>query len=82
MTRIACAVLALVMLVASAIAQAPPRDFYQPMIPGGLDPIIPGGIGGPMIPGGGPASPPAVCGNDLDFSQSCNSQYISVMGIM
>jgi hypothetical protein len=39
------------------------------------------GLGGPMVPGttGGVFPPPPACSNSLDFTQSCNSQYIGAI---
>ena len=48
-------------------------------LPARSDVILPDQFGGRLLSwsGGG-----GTCSNALDFSQGCNSQYISVLGIM
>jgi hypothetical protein len=53
----------------------PSGFFNAPVGPGSQLPIGPG-----LAPSGSP--PPPTCTNSLNFAQACNSQYVSVLGIM
>lgn len=81
MKRLIIPILIAIALTAAASAQIPNSNY--PMVPyaNPAGPSVSGGLTGPMIPGniGGEAPPPPTCSNSLDFSDGCNSQYLSVM---
>lgn len=68
-------VIAIVLIIFGSAAWAQNSMIFQPPIgPSSQVPI------GPFSSQGGGAS--VTCGNKLDFSQACNSQYLPVIGLI
>jgi len=74
MIRIVIAAIIIALATAALARQMPMIPYSQPS--GSML-----GLGGPMIPGniGGGSPPPPTCSNKLDFTQACNSQYVSLL---
>lgn len=60
------------LFIAAAIALCASLDTSAQTVPFLLAPQIPFG-------GGATVTPPGGCSNSLDFSQACNSQYITLV---